>query len=206
MSDQIVQSLKIQSMKFLSQVEKETWTSERIRQIESTFAKSQLDKIGISFPSNSQRFLYTLFCAFKLVDEPKGWNALIELALEEKIRQVNNIWLEVRICSNFNTHTATLMNLLSDPAYNYTHFFSIINQPEFKKRVSEIAVVVREKETTHVTESQRKRGYHDKGSLRPKHLSPIWLKSDTLDIVREKYQDEQILKSDLSNLYRGFVD
>ena len=205
MNEKLLFSLKEYNIKIQSQIEKEIWTSERIRRISSTFQQGDLDSVGIDIPVNKQRFLFTLYIALAY-PQCDSWNALILQALEEKIRILNNPWLNIRIYSEINTRTNIELLLLSpDAGYGLAHYYSIVNNKSFIESVRKIQVVCRKVKTNRPKYPQRKRGYSDKGSLRPKHLSTIWL--NDLDIVQlqeklaKAHKDEQ----DLKDLLLGWI-
>jgi len=205
MNEKLLFSLKENNIKIQSQIEKEIWTSERIRRISSKFQQGDLDSVGIDIPVNKQRFLFTLYIAL-VYPQCNSWNALILLALEEKIRILNNPWLNVRIYSEINTSTNLELLLLSPGAgYGLAHYYSIVNNTSFIESVRKIQVVCKSVKTNRPKYPQRKRGYTDKGSLRPKHLSTIWL--NDLDIVqlREKIAKAHKDEQDLKDLLLGWL-
>jgi hypothetical protein len=205
MNEKLLISLKENNIRIQSQIEKEIWTSEKIRRISSTFQQGNLDSVGIDIPVNKQRFLLTLYIALAY-PQCDSWNALILLALEEKIRILNNPWLNIRIYSEFDTSTNLELLLLSPgTGYGLAHYYSIVNNTSFIESIRKIQVVDKKIKTNSPKHPQRKRGYSDKGSLRPKHLSTIWL--EDLDIVqlREKIAKAQKVEQDLRDLLLGWI-
>jgi hypothetical protein len=80
-----------------------------------------------------------------------------------------------------------------------------VNNKSFIESVRKIQVICRKVKTNRPKYPQRKRGYSDKGSLRPKHLSTVWL--EELDIVqlREKIAKAQKDEQDLKDLLLGWI-
>lgn len=201
----VFNTLEVKCLDLQSRMCEETWTSEKRRLITSTFQKGSLDSVTVEFPNNKRMFLYTLWIILSYPKRPLEWNSVIKMDLEDIIRQ-SEIWLSIRTSSNWKTQTLIELNMLQDPGYNLKTFYSIVGQPNFLENLGKIRVNVRQKNNAPVKKPLRKRGYNDKGTLRPKHLSTKWLESETIDyILEQKRMEERTLKT-LRDIHTGWIE
>lgn len=187
------------------QIEKTVWSSERIRLITSTFQEGKATGLSVNFGTSKRRFLYTLLIVLQLGSTEGEWNRLLLLSVMEKIEKQKDLWLDVRTKSDITLEVLLKLNLLYDPEYNLKHFYSIVYQPGFINKVRETSIGVIKEKTGPVTKPQRKRGYHDKGSLRPKHVSQIWLEECSPEEFERRIRDFQLLRQQLMDLHQGFI-
>jgi hypothetical protein len=80
-----------------------------------------------------------------------------------------------------------------------------VNNTSFIESIRKIQVVDKKIKTNRPKHPQRKRGYSDKGSLRPKHLSTIWLEDLDIVQIREKIAKAQKVEQDLRDLLLGWI-
>lgn len=190
---------------FSDQIEKEIWSSERIRRINSTFHQNLLDEIKVLFPSKKQKFIYTLYIILNLGSEKGSWNRVLLEQLEKQALELDNFWLDVRLLSDIETVTKLNLSLIYDPSYNLKHFYSIIHQKEFKDNIENIGIFILKKDQSKPKRILRKRGYSDKGSLWPKHLTPIWTEKKLAHQIEKEIQIHRQTRHILKELYEGFI-
>lgn len=184
------------------------WSSEEIVRITTTFLQKKVEGIHCIFPKMTQKFLYTFWLILSHTnDRTNVWNNMLEIDLIEEIKQQHNIWLQTRTeFSEVNKNVAVEL-ILQDSQFQYTYstFYSIIGTKEFNQIVREIGVQFRFEDTGTVNIPLRKRGYTDKGSLRPTHLSTIWNDKFTLDEILRKKKENLDIERTTSQIFNGLL-
>lgn len=174
-------------------------TGLRLAVIDSPTFLQRFETEVVGLPSSKKELLVLAISSWYLPEEFQG---VVQVAIEQKIRTRLDDFVEVHLC--LKSKSEMILFLLDTKKYSERSFFGNILNGKTVSKVVQKLCWKRKSRPTKVKKPQRKRGYDDKGQLKPVHE---WLpKSDyTLTQLQNEIEELKESKENSLKFIEGFI-